>query len=129
MLDDQYPKSLDHLGNQRLCIMLHAALYRVFDFPNDRVIWDIGHQAYVQKMLTGRTDLLRTNRQNGKSPGYSNREESEYDTVTSSHAGASVSLAIGISLANNIKKSQNTAIAVVGDGHLQLPLSQCFDSF
>ena len=105
-----------HIGPNLGVVELTAALYRVFDFPNDRVIWDIGHQAYVQKMLTGRTDLLRTNRQNGKSPGYSNREESEYDTVTSSHAGASVSLAIGISLANNIKKSQNTAIAVVGDG-------------
>lgn len=105
-----------HIGPNLGVIELTAALYYVYDFPKDRVIWDIGHQAYVQKMLTGRTALLRTNRQNGKSPGYCNKEESEYDTVTSSHAGASVSLALGIALGNLINSSNNSAIAVVGDG-------------
>ena len=105
-----------HIGPNLGVVELTTALYYVYNFPNDKLIWDIGHQVYVQKMLTGRCDLLKTNRQNGKSPGYPLRSESKFDTVTSSHAGASVSFALGIADSNKIHGNEYSSIAVLGDG-------------
>ncbi len=99
-----------HVGPNLGVIELTVALYYVFNFPKDRLVWDIGHQIYVQKILTNRHKELLTIRKNGKSPGYSNRTESIYDTVTSSHAGSSLSLAMGTSMAN-----KGINIAVCGD--------------
>ena len=105
-----------HIGPNLGVVELTTALYYVYNFPNDKLIWDIGHQVYVQKMLTGRCDLLKTNRQNGKSPGYPLRSESKFDTVTSSHAGASVSFALGIADSNKIHGNEYSSVAVLGDG-------------
>ena len=85
-LQELYPLLGDILALNLGVVELTTALYYVYNFPNDKLILNIGHQVYVQKMLTGRCDLLKTNRQNGKSPGYSLRSESKFDTVTSSHA-------------------------------------------
>lgn len=105
-----------HIGVNLGIIELTVALYRIFDFPQDSLIWDIGHQIYVQKMLTGRMNLLWEIRQNGGSPGYAFKEESKYETVTSSHAGASLSLGLGVALANNLKQNDAVSVAVIGDG-------------
>lgn len=107
-----------HIGVNLGVIELTIALYYCFDFPTDSLVWDIGHQIYIQKMITGRLPLLKEIRQNGGSPGYAYRPESKYERVTSSHAGASLSLALGASLANKIKGNQNISIAVTGDGSL-----------
>jgi len=105
-----------HIGVNLGVIELTVALYRVFDFPKDSLIWDIGHQIYVQKMITGRMHKLLEIRKNGGSPGYAFSEESKYERVTSSHAGASFSLALGIALANRLNGSPDMSIAVIGDG-------------
>jgi len=105
-----------HIGVNLGVVELTVALYRTFNFPKDSLIWDIGHQIYVQKMITGRLEKLKTNRKNGGSPGYSFRDESIFDRVTSSHAGASISFALGVAITNRIKKNDLISIAVVGDG-------------
>ncbi|WP_019530915.1 1-deoxy-D-xylulose-5-phosphate synthase [Dasania marina] len=107
-----------HIGVNLGVIELTVALYYSFDFPNDGLVWDIGHQIYIQKMLTGRLPLLKEIRQNGGSPGYAYRPESEFERVTSSHAGASLSLALGASMANRLKGNTQMSIAVTGDGSL-----------
>ncbi|MCK5041039.1 MAG: 1-deoxy-D-xylulose-5-phosphate synthase [Sphingomonadales bacterium] len=118
-------KTGGHIGVNLGVIELTVALYKVFDFDNDSatdedsVVWDIGHQIYIQKMLTGRLDKLREIRVNGGSPGYANCEDSKYDRVTSSHAGASLAFALGVMIANRQqKKSDAVSIAVIGDGSM-----------
>jgi 1-deoxy-D-xylulose-5-phosphate synthase len=105
-----------HIGVNLGVVELTVALYRVFDFPKDSLIWDIGHQIYIQKMLTGRLDKLREIRKNGGSPGYAFSDESDYERVTSSHAGASFSLALGVALANAMDQNPAMSVAVIGDG-------------
>ena len=105
-----------HIGANLGIVELTVALYRVFDFPKDSLIWDIGHQIYIQKMITGRLENLKEIRKNGGSPGYANHFESEYDRVTTSHAGASLSLALGVGIANRLNNNASHSIAVVGDG-------------
>ncbi len=109
-------KTGGHIGVNLAVVELTVALYYVFNFPKDSIIWDIGHQIYIQKMLTGRLKNLYRNRQNDGSPGFANKEESIFDRVTSSHAGASVSLALGVAISNRLQKNENFSIAVVGDG-------------
>ncbi len=104
-----------HVGPNLGVIELTVALYYVFDFPKDTLIWDIGHQTYVQQLITNRYKKLITIRKDGMAPGYSNANESKYDTVTSSHAGSSLSLAIGVNHANFLNKNKNFSIAVCGD--------------
>lgn len=115
-LIDIVSKTGGHLGVNLGVVELTVALYRVFDFPNDSLVWDIGHQIYVQKMITGRLKNLETMRKDGGSPGYAFKDESAFDTVTSSHAGASLSLALGTAIANKMSKKDEFSIAVVGDG-------------
>jgi len=106
-----------HIGVNLGVIELTVALYRVFDFPKDKLVWDIGHQIYTQKMLTNRLPLLRQIRKNGGSPGYAFKPESHYESVTSSHAGAALSIALGAAKAMEFRKNYgNIGIAVVGDG-------------
>lgn len=105
-----------HIGPNLGVVELTVALYYVFEFPKDTLIWDIGHQTYIQKILTGRSKELKTIRENGKSPGYSNHDESEYDTVTSSHSGGALSLSLGLALSKKSQKDNTHSIAVVGDG-------------
>jgi len=105
-----------HVGVNLGVVELTVALYRVFNFPNDSIIWDIGHQIYTQKMLTGRLKNLWENRKNGGSPGFAFRNEGDFDRVTSSHAGASISLALGVAISNRLEKNDKFSVAVVGDG-------------
>ena len=94
-----------HIGVNLGVVELTVALHYTFDFPDDSLFWDVGHQIYVHKMLTGRLKKLETNRQNEGSPGYSFHKESIYDKVTSSHAGASLSLGLGSAIGNQILKN------------------------
>jgi len=115
-LIDSISNTGGHIGVNLGVIELTVALYRVFDFPTDSLIWDIGHQIYVQRMITGRMLQLNEIRQNGGSPGYSNSDYNNYERVTSSHAGASLSLGLGVALSNQLNNDSSISIAVIGDG-------------
>ena len=105
-----------HLASNLGVVELTIALHKVFNSPNDKIVWDVGHQVYVHKLLTGRYDRINTLRQNGGLSGFSNPDESEHDIFFSGHSSTSVSAAYGIAQANKIKGSKNYAIAVIGDG-------------
>jgi 1-deoxy-D-xylulose-5-phosphate synthase len=108
-----------HLGPNLGVVELTIALHRVFDSPQDPIIFDTGHQTYVHKILTGRRDRFPTLRQQGGLSGYPSRAESEHDWVESSHASAALSWADGIAKAFRLRgESQRTVVAVVGDGSL-----------
>ncbi len=97
---------------------LTVALHTVFDTPKDRLIWDVGHQAYFHKMLTGRRGQLRSIRQRGGLSGFLKRTESEYDCFGAGHAGTSISAAVGIAEALQARGSNNKSVAIIGDGSL-----------
>jgi 1-deoxy-D-xylulose-5-phosphate synthase len=97
-------------------VELTVAIHAVFDTPKDRLVWDVGHQAYPHKILTGRRDRIRTLRQGGGLSGFTKRDESEYDPFGAAHAGTSVSAAAGFAVARDLMGGDNRAIAVVGDG-------------
>ena len=99
-------------------IELAIALHRVFDTPHDRVIWDIGHQAYPHKLLTGRRDQFPTVREYGGISGFLSREESEYDVFGAGHSSTSLAAALGIATAREINKENYKVVAVIGDGGL-----------
>lgn len=105
-----------HLASNLGVVELTIALHKVFNSPNDKIVWDVGHQVYVHKLLTGRYDKFNTLRQHGGLSGFSNPDESEHDTFFSGHSSTSVSAAYGIAQANKIKGNKNFAIAVIGDG-------------
>jgi 1-deoxy-D-xylulose-5-phosphate synthase len=107
-----------HLAPNLGVVELTMALHSVFDTPNDLLIWDIGHQAYVHKLLTGRRDRFHTIRQFGGLSGYLRREESPYDVFGASHASTSISAALGFAAARDLKGEQQKIIAVIGDGAL-----------
>ena len=105
-----------HLGAGLGVVELTTAIHYVFDTPRDRVIWDVGHQAYPHKILTGRRDRIRTLRQGGGLSGFTQRAESEYDPFGAAHSSTSISAAIGFAVANKLAKQPGKAIAVIGDG-------------
>ncbi len=105
-----------HLGAGLGVIELTVALHWVFDTPRDRLIWDVGHQAYPHKIITGRRDRIRTLRQPGGLSGFTKREESEYDPFGAAHSSTSISAALGMSVARDLKGDDNNVIAVIGDG-------------
>ncbi len=105
-----------HLGAGLGVIELTVALHYVFNTPEDRLIWDVGHQAYPHKILTGRRDRIRTLRQGGGLSGFTKRAESEYDPFGAAHSSTSISAAIGFAVANKLKGQSGKAIAVIGDG-------------
>lgn len=105
-----------HLASNLGVVELTIALHKVFNSPHDKIVWDVGHQVYVHKLLTGRYDRINTLRQNGGLSGFSSPDESEHDTFFSGHSSTSVSAAYGIAQANKIKGNKNYAIAVIGDG-------------
>lgn len=107
-----------HLAPNLGVVELTMALHRVFDTPHDLLIWDIGHQAYVHKLLTGRRDRFHTIRQFGGLSGYLRRDESEYDVFGASHASTSLSAALGFAAARDLRSEQHKVIAVIGDGAL-----------
>ncbi|MEO6604220.1 MAG: 1-deoxy-D-xylulose-5-phosphate synthase [Aeromicrobium sp.] len=107
-----------HLGPNLGVVELAIAIHRVFDSPNDRVVWDTGHQAYVHKMLTGRAGQFSELRREGGLSGYPSRAESEHDWVENSHASTSLSYADGMAKANHLLGKDDHVVAVIGDGAL-----------
>ena len=95
-----------------------VALFYVFDFPNDKIVFDVGHQCYAHKLLTGREEDFHTLRQYKGISGFTNRFESEHDIANEGHCGTSISVALGIAEANKLQGKDDYAIAVVGDGAL-----------
>src|SRR5690242_715397 len=105
-----------HLGAGLGVVELTVALHYVFDTPRDRLIWDVGHQAYPHKILTGRRDRIRTLRQGGGLSGFTKRAESEYDPFGAAHSSTSISSALGMAVGRDQKGEKNNVIAVIGDG-------------
>jgi 1-deoxy-D-xylulose-5-phosphate synthase len=107
-----------HLGAGLGVVELTVALHYVFDTPEDKLIWDVGHQAYPHKIVTGRRDRIRTLRQGGGLSGFTRRSESEYDPFGAAHSSTSISAALGFAIANKLSDGPGRAIAVIGDGAL-----------
>ena len=107
-----------HLGSALGVVELTVALHAVFDTPHDRLIWDVGHQAYPHKILTGRRDRIRTLRQGGGLSGFTRRAESEYDPFGAAHSSTSISAGLGMAVARDLKGEADprNVIAVIGDG-------------
>jgi 1-deoxy-D-xylulose-5-phosphate synthase len=111
-------KTGGHLGAGLGVVELTVALHYVFDTPADRLIWDVGHQAYPHKILTGRRDRIRTLRQGGGLSGFTKRAESEYDPFGAAHSSTSISAGLGMAVARDLAGKHNNVIAVIGDGAL-----------
>jgi 1-deoxy-D-xylulose-5-phosphate synthase len=107
-----------HLGAGLGVVELTVALHHVFDTPRDILIWDVGHQAYPHKILTGRRDRIRTLRQGGGLSGFTKRAESEFDPFGAAHASTSISAALGFCVARNQQGKSNRVVAVIGDGSM-----------
>src|SRR5579872_4548873 len=107
-----------HLAPNLGVVELTIALHSVFNTPDDLLVWDIGHQAYVHKLLTGRRERFHTIRQFGGLSGYLRREESLYDVFGASHASTSISAALGLAAARDLQGKDFKVIAVIGDGAL-----------
>ncbi|HSG56655.1 MAG TPA: 1-deoxy-D-xylulose-5-phosphate synthase [Paracoccaceae bacterium] len=105
-----------HLGSGLGVVELTVAIHYVFDTPTDRLIWDVGHQAYPHKIITGRRDRIRTLRQPGGLSGFTKRTESEYDPFGAAHSSTSISAGLGFAIANKLNGLPGKAIAVIGDG-------------
>ena len=105
-----------HLGAGLGVVELTVALHYTFDTPNDRLIWDVGHQAYPHKILTGRRDRICTLRQGGGLSGFTKRAESEFDPFGAAHSSTSISAALGMAVARDLDKRANNVVAVIGDG-------------
>jgi 1-deoxy-D-xylulose-5-phosphate synthase len=107
-----------HLGAGLGVVELTVALHYVFDTPKDRLIWDVGHQAYPHKILTGRRDRIRTLRQGGGLSGFTRRAESEYDPFGAAHSSTSISAGLGMAVARDLQGRKNNVVAVIGDGSM-----------
>ena len=105
-----------HLGSGLGVVELTVALHYVFNTPADRLVWDVGHQAYPHKIITGRRDRIRTLRQGGGLSGFTKRSESEYDPFGTAHSSTSISAALGFAIANKMAGTPGKGIAVIGDG-------------
>src|SRR5664279_5605084 len=115
-LVESVSKTGGHLSSNLGTVELTVALHYVFDTPHDRLIWDVGHQTYPHKILTGRRDRMRTLRQGGGLSGFTKRAESEYDCFGAAHSSTSISAGLGMAVARDLKKENNNVIAVIGDG-------------
>jgi len=111
-------KTGGHLAPNLGVVELTIALHYVFDAPRDKIIWDVGHQSYTHKLLTGRRDSFHTLRTYGGISGFPKRDESPYDTVDTGHSSTSISAGLGISTAKALKKERARVIAVIGDGSM-----------
>src|ERR1700760_1423323 len=105
-----------HLGAGLGVIELTVALHYVFDTPRDRIIWDVGHQAYPHKILTERRSRIRTLRQGGGLSGFTKRAESEYDCFGTAHSSTSISAGLGMAVARDLSGENRNVVAVIGDG-------------
>src|SRR6478609_7526212 len=106
-----------HLGAGLGVVELTVALHYVFDTPNDRLVWDVGHQCYPHKIVTGRRDRIRTLRMGGGLSGFTKRSESDYDPFGAAHSSTSISAGLGMAVARDLSGGDNrNVIAVIGDG-------------
>ena len=112
-----------HLASSLGAVELSIALHYVFDTPTDKILWDVGHQAYAHKLLTGRRDQFPTLRRQGGLSGFTKRSESPYDTFTTGHSSTSISAGLGIACAKRLKKESSKVVAVIGDGSLTAGLA------
>lgn len=117
-LIDVVSRTGGHLGSSLGVVELTVALHYLFDTPNDRLIWDVGHQTYPHKILTGRRERMPTIRQEGGLSGFTKRAESEYDDFGTGHASTSISAGLGMSVASELKGEKRNVIAVIGDGSM-----------
>ncbi len=115
---DEVAKNPGHLGSNLGSIELTVALHYVFNTPFDRIVWDVGHQAYAHKIITGRRDVFHTNRKLGGISGFPKIAESEYDTFGVGHASTSISAALGMEIATRMKGEDRKTVAVIGDGSM-----------
>ena len=111
-------KTGGHLASNLGVVELTIALHSTFNTPHDKIIWDVGHQTYVHKLLTGRKEQFSTLRQFGGLSGFPKAKESEYDNFDTGHSSTSISAALGMARARDLKKENNHVIAVIGDGAL-----------
>jgi 1-deoxy-D-xylulose-5-phosphate synthase len=107
-----------HLGAGLGVVELIVAIHHLFDAPKDRLIWDVGHQCYPHKIITGRRDRIRTIRQGGGLSGFTKRSESEYDPFGAAHAATSISAGLGMAVARDLSGGDNNVIAIIGDGSM-----------
>src|SRR6201997_3075506 len=105
-----------HLGASLGVVELTVAIHAIFDTPDDRLLWDVGHQSSPHKILTGRRDRIRTLRQAGGLSGFCKRAESEYDTFGAGHSSTSISVGLGMAVARDLSGKEHNVIAVIGDG-------------
>src|ERR1700710_215700 len=105
-----------HLGGSLGVVELTVAIHAIFDTPRDRLLWDVGHQAYPHKILTGRRDRIRTLRQGGGLSGFTKRSESEYDTFGAAHSSTSISAGLGMAVARDLEGKDHNVVCVIGDG-------------
>ena len=113
---DAVSTSGGHLGSGLGVVELTVALHYVFNTPQDKLVWDVGHQCYPHKIITGRRDRIRTLRQGGGLSGFTKRSESEYDPFGAAHSSTSISAALGFAIANKLQNRPGRGIAVIGDG-------------
>jgi len=115
---DVVSRSGGHLASSLGAVELAIAIHYVFDTPNDKVIWDVGHQAYAHKLITGRAKNFPELRKHGGLSGFTKRSESPYDTFTTGHSSTSISAALGIASANQLNQKASKVVAVIGDGSM-----------
>ena len=115
-LIDAVSETGGHLGAGLGVVELTIALHYIFNTPKDKLVWDVGHQSYPHKILTGRKNKIRTIRQGNGLSGFTKRSESEYDTFGAAHSSTSISSSLGISIAKSLSNTQNNVVAVIGDG-------------
>ena len=115
---EQLSNNPGHFGSSLGTVELTVALHYLFNTPHDRLVWDVGHQAYGHKILTGRRDNFHTNRKLGGLSGFTNPTESEYDTFIAGHASTSISAALGMAVAASLKNEDRNIIAIIGDGSM-----------
>ena len=118
LIIDTVASSGGHLASSLGTVELTLALHYVFDTPEDKIVWDVGHQAYAHKIITGRKDVFSTLRTKGGISGFPRREESPYDTFNVGHSGTSISAATGFAEANCLKENHRKIVAVIGDGSM-----------
>ena len=115
---DIVSKTGGHLASNLGVVELTIALHSVFNMPEDKIVWDVGHQTYVHKMLTGRKEKISTLRQLNGIAGFPKAKESEYDSFDTGHSSTSISAALGMARARDLQNKDNHVIAVIGDGAL-----------
>lgn len=115
---DQLSENPGHFGSSLGTVELTVALHYIYNTPFDRIVWDVGHQAYSHKILTGRRDRFHTNRKFGGLAGFPNPQESEYDAFSAGHASNSISAALGMAVASRLLNENKNVVAVIGDGSM-----------